>query len=143
MDWVPGLSQIKSLAQVTLGDAEGARRTQANFIRQCPVVSQVTSAIQVVAGDTDGAEETQKEFLKVVSGTVDSLPGVGHVKGGMHYACGDKDGGDRAMKASSRTTAVIGGGVGGFIVGGPVGLGKGAGVGVDRKASDSQNRGAR
>ncbi|CAL4116047.1 unnamed protein product, partial [Meganyctiphanes norvegica] len=134
MDWLPVVSQLKSLIQVTFGDAEGAKQTQENFIRQCPVVSQVTSAVQAIAGDSKAAEETQKEFLEVLSGTVDSIPVVGHVKGGIHYACGDKGGGDRAMKSSSRTTAVIGGGVGGFFIGGPIGaagLGVAAGVAMD------------
>ena len=49
------------------------------------------------------------------------VPGVGHIKGGIHYACGDTDGGDKAMKAASRTIGVVGGGAVG-ILGGPAGM---------------------
>eukprot|EP00969_Alexandrium_andersonii_P193816 8561506-Alexandrium_andersonii.AAC.1 len=38
-----------------------------------------------------------------------------------HYACNDKDGGDKAMKSASRTVGVVGGGVAGLCAGGPVG----------------------
>ncbi|CAL4106780.1 unnamed protein product [Meganyctiphanes norvegica] len=134
MDWVPVLSQTKSLIQVTFGDKEGAKKTQENFVRQCPVISQVTSAVQAAKGDQQGARDTQKQFVQVLSGFTDSIPVVGHVKGGIHYACGDKDGGDRAMKSSSHTTVVMGAGVGGFMVAGPVGAvgaGTAAGVAMD------------
>ena len=120
-DWLPIVSQIKSLVQVIGGDAEGARRTQENFSKQCPVVSQVRSAVEAIGGDEEAARKTQMEFVHTVSGVADSLPIVGHVKGGIHYACGDTDGGDNAMKAASRTTGAIVGGAGGLIVGGPVG----------------------
>eukprot|EP00438_Fugacium_kawagutii_P034408 Skav207743 [mRNA] locus=scaffold362:449188:450115:- [translate_table: standard] len=91
VDWVPGLSQVKSLVQVTFGDAEGAERTQQNFIRQCPVVSQVTSAVQAGCGDNKAALETQKQFGGAMSGLADGIPLVGHIKGGIHYACGDDE----------------------------------------------------
>ncbi|XP_066975328.1 uncharacterized protein [Macrobrachium rosenbergii] len=121
VDWVPVASQFKSLVQATFGDRKGAKETQERFIRQCPVVSQVTSAVQASKGDKAAARRTQLEFLRVVGGLVDSVPLVGHLKGGIHYACGDKNRGDVAMKASSHTSAAIAGGIGGFFVGGPVG----------------------
>lgn len=43
------------------------------------------------------------------------------VKGTIQYVCGNKEGGDRAMKSASRTAAVIGGGIAGGLVGGPAG----------------------
>lgn len=46
---------------------------------------------------------------------------MGHAKGAIHYAYGDKDAGDEAMKAASRTIGVIGGGIGGMCLAGPVG----------------------
>ncbi|ESO95417.1 hypothetical protein LOTGIDRAFT_160555 [Lottia gigantea] len=120
-DWLPGVSQAKSLVQLACGDTEGAKRTQENFTKQCPGVSQIRSLVEVASGDTDAALQTQKECLGTISGMVDAIPVVGHAKGGIHYICGDKDGGDNAMKASSRTTGVMAGGAGGFLVGGPVG----------------------
>ncbi len=55
--------------------------------------------MQAACGDKNGALETQKEFLQTVSGVVDGIPVVGHLKGGVHYAAGDKTGGDNAMKS--------------------------------------------
>ena len=120
-DWIPIVSQVKSLVQVIGGDAEGARRTQENFSKQCPVVSQVRSAVEAIGGDEEAARKTQMEFVHNVSNFADGVPGVGHVKGAIHYAAGDTAGGDNAMKAASRTTGAIVGGAGGLIVGGPVG----------------------
>lgn len=62
------------------------------------------------------------------------LKRIGHISGGIHYAVGDKDGGDQAMKAASHSTAVMAGGIGGFFIGGPivaVSLGIGAGAAMD------------
>ena len=75
-----------------------------------------------------------------MSGVANGIPVLGHAKGVIHYAFGDKEGGDQAMKSSSRTIGclitqhfieysyirfiiegVMGGGVGGFFVGGLVG----------------------
>lgn len=56
-----------------------------------------------------------------MSGVVNAIPVVGHVKGVYHYANGEKDAGDNAMKAASRTVGVIGGGIVGGLVGGPAG----------------------
>ncbi len=50
---------------------------------------------------------------------LNSLPVVGHIKGVIHYLDNDKEAGNRAMLAASRTSAVIGAGAVG-IVGGPV-----------------------
>ena len=44
-DSIPIVSQIKSLVQVANGDAEAAKTTQENFMRQAPVVSQVNSLV--------------------------------------------------------------------------------------------------
>ena len=134
MDAIPLLSQTKSLFQAVFFDFEGARRTQENFSRQCPVVSQVRSACEWVSGDSEAATETQKQCLGFVSDVVNGIPAVGHVKGGIHYLCGDKDGGDKAMKSASRTTGVMGGGVVGFFVAGPPGAAAGGiagGLAVD------------
>jgi len=61
------------------------------------------------------------KLVEVGDGVLNGVPVVGHIKGGIHYACGDKDGGDQAMKAASRTTGVLGGGAVG-ILGGPAGM---------------------
>jgi hypothetical protein len=49
------------------------------------------------------------------------IPLAGHAKGGLQYAFGQNEKGDNAMKAQTRSTAVIAGGVQEFAVGGPAG----------------------
>eukprot|EP00697_Spironema_sp_BW2_P013720 gnl/Spiro4/3962_TR1973_c0_g2_i1.p1 gnl/Spiro4/3962_TR1973_c0_g2~~gnl/Spiro4/3962_TR1973_c0_g2_i1.p1 ORF type:complete len:532 (-),score=96.42 gnl/Spiro4/3962_TR1973_c0_g2_i1:100-1581(-) len=121
VDSIPVVSQLKSLVQVSFGDAEGARNTQITFSRRCPIVSQSRSLAELIMGRPDHARATQIEFVHGLSDAADTVPVVGHIKGGIHYACGDKSGGDAAMKSSSRSTMVLAAGVGGFAVGGPVG----------------------
>ena len=120
-DAFPIVSQAKSFVQWISGNSEGAKRTQENFSRQCPFISQARSAVEAISGDPEAALETQKECLNFASNFVDGVPLVGHFKGGIHYACGDTEGGDNAMKAASRVAGVMAGGVGGFLVGGPPG----------------------
>jgi len=77
--------------------------------------------------------ETINEVVKTVSDVADNVPVVGHVKGAVHYVCGDKEGGDRAMKSASRTTGVALGGLAG-IPAGPAGMvagGMAGGTAVD------------
>ncbi len=121
VDWIPVVSQLKSGVQAIFGDFEGARKTQETFVDTCPIVSQTKSFGQWIVDDSEGAKETQMKFVGNVSNIVDGVPVVGHVKGVVHYACGDKDGGDNAMKSASRTVGVIGGGAVGGLLGGPVG----------------------
>jgi hypothetical protein len=123
MDWIPIVSQVKSLVQVICNDAEGAKKTQENFSKTCPIVSQCRSACEVAFCE-DGARkarETQLAQVGMISDFADGIPVLGHVKGTIHYICKDSVGGEKAMKASSRTVGVIGGGVGGFLFGGPAG----------------------
>ena len=66
-----------------------------------------------------------------MSSFFNSVPIVGHIKGIVHYARGDKEGGNKAMKSATRTTAVIAAGVTGEVVAGPMGAfagGVGAGA---------------
>ncbi|KAL3837579.1 hypothetical protein ACJMK2_022990 [Sinanodonta woodiana] len=91
-----------------------------------PVFSQIKSFAQwAIAGDSEGARETQIQFVKGLRVKLDYVPVVGPLKGAVHYVCGDEEGGDNAVKASFHTTGVIGGGVTGFMVGGPVGAAAG------------------
>lgn len=66
IDWIPGLSQVKSLLQTFAGDREGAIRTQQNFSRQCPGISQLRSTVQLIAGNPEAAVETQIAFVRNV-----------------------------------------------------------------------------
>jgi len=120
-DSIPVISQAKSAVQAIAGDTDGAWKTQENFLRGCPIVSQGTSLVQAMSGDEQGAINTQMYFVNNVSNVADTVPVVGHIKGGIHYACGDKEGGDNAMKSASRTVGVVAGGIGGGILLGPSG----------------------
>ncbi|GBO13782.1 hypothetical protein AVEN_223725-1 [Araneus ventricosus] len=64
--------------------------------------------------------------MNFFSNVLDSIPVVGHVKGVIHYAAGDTDGGNRAMYQASRTSAVVTGSVVGGVLGGPAGAVGGA-----------------
>lgn len=121
MNWIPGVSQVKSAFQLVCGDVEGAAKTQKDFLQECPLVSQVTSTVQVITGNPSGALETQKKCGKMLLRTADGIPVVGHAKGIVHYAFGDTEGGDLALKSATRTTSTMAAGAGGFLVGGPVG----------------------
>ena len=128
-DILPVISQLKSAVQAIAGDTEGARRTQENFSRGCPVVSQLRSAGEAIGGNAEAAKKTQEYFVNSMGSLADGIPVVGHVKGVIHYAAGDKEGGDQAMKSASRTVGVVGGGAVGLLVGGPVGAITGGVVG--------------
>jgi len=95
-----------------------------------------TAAVVVTLGQVDSLNEAMVEcvdqtieagaatadgVVNTVNDVVDNVPVVGHVKGAVHYVCGDKEGGDKAMKSASRTTGVVLGGAAG-IVGGPAGM---------------------
>lgn len=107
MDWIPVLSQAKSLVQAACGDVEGAKETQGNFLKTCPIVSQGTSLVQSISGDKEGAIETQKAFGKTISWVANGMPIVGHVKCVIRNALGDNDGGDSAIKCSTRSIGTL------------------------------------
>lgn len=122
-DSIPVVSQVKSLTQFAFGNATAARETQNNFLynNTFPITSQIASLGYAIAGENDKALDLQKKFADDMQRIVDSIPVAGHNKGGIHYALGENEEGDEAMKAASRSTGVVIGGVGGMVAGGPVG----------------------
>jgi hypothetical protein len=111
------ISQGKSFIQWASGDSEGARETQDRFSKQCPGISQARSAVHAACGDDKQAAEVQIEQAKLLENIVSSVPGAGHIAGGIAFACGDNERGCQYMKNASRSTAVVGG----ALVAGPVG----------------------
>ncbi|XP_055331178.1 uncharacterized protein LOC129583416 [Paramacrobiotus metropolitanus] len=111
-DSIPVVSQLKSAVQAGCGDMNGALQTQENFTRQCPIISHMRNAIE------DAVPPQERRPDTVCNALADVIPGVGHIKGAVHYAMGDHPQGERAMKAASRSTAVIGGTIVGLAVGG-------------------------
>mmetsp|Transcript_154943 Transcript_154943/g.281776 ORF Transcript_154943/g.281776 Transcript_154943/m.281776 type:complete len:447 (+) Transcript_154943:93-1433(+) len=111
---IPVVSQSISLGQVIAGDAEGARRTQEQFSRECAVVSQIRSAVEASMGNNEAALHTQLTFAAAANDTVDSIPGVGHLKGAIHKACGDEAGAQKSFHLAGPATA---GAVAGAVLG--------------------------
>lgn len=64
--------------------------------------------------------------MNFISNIINGIPVLGHMKGVIHYAVGDKDGGNKAMYLSTRASAVMAGAVVGGSVGGPAGAVGGA-----------------
>jgi len=122
-DSIPIVSQIKSFTEYVAGDAAGARHTQENFAynNTFPVISQIASAGYAIGGDPGRAKDLQEKFAKDMERVIGTIPVAGHIEGGVYYALGDKEKGERAMKDASRSTGVVIGGVGGFLAGGPAG----------------------
>lgn len=65
----------------------------------------------------DKAQDLQEKFASDMQRVIDTIPVVGHIKGGVHYALGEPEKGEHALKAASRSTGVVLGGVGGLLVG--------------------------
>jgi len=122
-DSIPVVSQLKSLIQYASGDAAGALKTQESFAynNTFPVISQIASAGYAIGGDTERAKDLQIQFAKDMERVIASIPVAGHVEGAVYYGLGDKKKGEKAMKAASRSTGVVIGGVSGFLAGSPPG----------------------
>lgn len=118
---IPVVSQIKSTVQLITGDVHGAAETQEKFFHEGIGVSQLTAGVYLLTGDDKKAGETFDRGINTLSSTADGIPVVGHFKGVIHYAMGDDEKGDRSMVSATRTTSVMAGGAGGFLLGGPVG----------------------
>jgi hypothetical protein len=141
-DQIPVISQAKSLVQYVAGDKIGAMQTHRTFMNECPGVSQVKSYMQWKDGDQLGAMITQAKFFNATKESVvciiNGTPVVGHAKAMAHYAMGDYESGNAAMKAASRTVGVITGGTVGMTIGGPplaIAGGIAGGVAIDALAT--------
>lgn len=95
------------------------------------------TVVRAIADDDFDDEELKKKWKKVGSSCLelaDGLPVVGHVKGVIHYATGDREKGDACMKAASRSLAVTvatvatGGAAGAVLA---TGAAVGTGLGMD------------
>lgn len=62
-------------------------------------------------------EKAWEQGLSGLSDIADATPGVGHIKGAVHYLQGDYEAGNKAMLAATRTTVVMGGGALGSLLG--------------------------
>lgn len=110
-DWIPVVSQLKSLVQWASGDAEGALETQFNFIKKCPVVAQVTGTVAVTMGHVNGdrgcvefGEEALRQGTETINGFTDSTPVIGQMKAAYHHLLGQTEEGNRVLECATRAT---------------------------------------
>ena len=95
------------------------------------IVGPIRAAINKAQGNEAEHDRILQSTLDAFASTVDSVPGVGHVKGVVHYIAGDQAAGDQSMIAASRSTVVVAaglatGGIGaGAVVGGMASIGGG------------------
>jgi len=132
----------------------GSRRSLGNAEKLC---QEMPFSISHVVGATVGTisliTENEKciEYGKdaIVQGTktigdvVDGTPGIGHVKGTLHYAFGDTEGAEKAFTSATRTSCITGAGAAGFLIGGPVGAVSasiGAGITIDAIQTSAKKR---
>jgi hypothetical protein len=119
MDCVPIFSQIKWAVQKMQGDLEGAEKTLRNVAKGLIVATETyaggkgrsgTADLHLVPG-MDVIDEFRKGRDQFVEGLADSIPSVGRIKGGVHYALGDKKKGYACMIAATKCAAVLAAGV--------------------------------
>lgn len=79
------------------------------------------TVVKLAKHTAESAVESGKVVVQTTNDLANGMPVVGHIKGGIHYAIGDKKRGNEAMKKASRSTGVVIGGVLG-VSGGPVGM---------------------
>lgn len=101
---------IKAACQAGCGKRDEAKETMKTFKETNPVVLGVRGCYHMAKpGGYKKGKELGKRGLKntaaICEGVVNGMPLVGHAKGAYHYARGDTERGDKAMKSSSRSTA--------------------------------------
>ncbi|XP_046656563.1 uncharacterized protein LOC124349769 isoform X2 [Daphnia pulicaria] len=111
VDWIPVLSQVKSVFQLACKDPVGAEETQKNFVTGfAHVVGSVAVGLGSVTKDdkmTNFGMKALKGGTETVGDLVDSIPVVGHLKGVIHLATGDEEGGTNALKAANRMSVAM------------------------------------
>ena len=79
------------------------------------------TVVKLAKHTAEAAVESGKVVIHTTNEVTNGMPVIGHIKGGIHYAIGDRKSGNEAMKKASRSTGVVVGGVLG-VSGGPVGM---------------------
>ena len=103
----------KAVATGAVAVASGVTFGQVDALNQ--------TVVKLASNTAESAVESGKVVGQTANDFANGIPVVGHIKGGIHYAFGDKKGGDESMKSASRATGVAIGGVLGA-VGGPAGM---------------------
>jgi len=112
---------VRHAGETVINGAAAAATTAAVVVTLGQVDCSNEAMDECVDQTIESGAKTCTEVSTAANNLADNVPVVGHIKGAVHYAFDDKEGGDRAMKSASRTTGVIvGAGVG--IAGGPAGM---------------------
>jgi len=112
---------VRHVGETAINAAETAGTAVLAGVCLGQVDSLNNAVVESVKSTAKAAEKTADVVVKDVNALANSTPIVGHIKGGIHYACGENEEGDIAMKSASRTAAVaVGGAIG--VVGGPAGV---------------------
>lgn len=107
VDSYPGVSQLKSLAQVACGDREGARLTQDHFINDTAVVCDATYLYKLAKGDKKGAKATRHRCNKAWNKTVNAVPILGHFMSVCHLCNHNKQRAMEALNSANRASVLI------------------------------------
>lgn len=99
-------------------DRRRRRSRQENTRKLFESGDDIKSLVEVAPGNDEAARRPQQIFSwDTVEEVADNTHIVGHIKGGIHYALGDLEHGDKSMKRASVASATA---IGGFS-GGPAG----------------------
>ncbi|XP_045124445.1 putative mediator of RNA polymerase II transcription subunit 17 [Portunus trituberculatus] len=110
--------------------ADSAGRSWKEYSETNGLAAPINVMIRDRMGDCERAHEIANSYLNAASSCVDGIPVVGHAKGIVHYAMGDKEKGHKSMEASTRNVAVLGAGIATGGLGAGLALGATAGIGA-------------
>ena len=132
-DWIPVVSQLRSVLEFIGQDSIGATSTHHQFLKRCPVVSQAAAGIGLKGANSTIAM-ANSETLRVFSDLMDAVPIIGHLKSTVHLIKNDSEAALVSFLSSTRSATVIAGGYLGKQLGGiPGAMGAGicTGLGFD------------
>lgn len=116
---------LKAAAQRLGGQKKDAKQTMKNFKDTNPVSLLSRAVYHRARGNRKTAgklcRQSAVNTVSIFGGVVNAIPGIGHVKGLAHFACGNKKGGRKAMESATRSTVGFCGAVVGGVTGGPAG----------------------
>lgn len=79
--------------------AESAGKAWKEYTEINAIAAPINVVVQRSKGNRAEAERVADTYLNGISSVVDGVPVVGHVKGIVHYAMGDKENGHKSMQA--------------------------------------------
>ena len=86
---------------------DGAGDAWVDYAERQPLAAGINIAVRAIADDDDGVKRVAKKLGHSCEDLVDACPVVGHIKGGVHYALGDIEHGDKCMKDASKDAAIV------------------------------------